>query len=112
MSNLSVDLTGLTSGTVKFTMPSKDVKDAALSGSLKYTVRLNGEVAATGTAAAGAAVNTNFTTTVSGMTNVTVTADCAIFLSSSLMVSIIALFLSKSLSDILMIEPFMLLLVS
>ena len=77
MSNLSVDLTGLTSGTVKFTMPTKDVKDAALSGSLKYTVRLNGEVAATGTAAAGAAVNTNFTTTVSGMTNVTVTAEIA-----------------------------------
>ena len=58
-------------------MPTKDVKDAALSGSLKYTVRLNGEVAATGTAAAGAAVNTNFTTTVSGMTNVTVTAEIA-----------------------------------
>lgn len=77
VSDLSVDLTSLTSGTVKFTMPTKDVKDAALSGSLKYTVRLNGEVAATGTAAAGAAVNTNFTTTVSGMTNVTVTAEIA-----------------------------------
>lgn len=77
VSDLSVDLTSLTSGTVKFTMPSKDVKDAALSGSLNYTVRLNGEVAATGTAAAGAAVNTNFTTTVSGMTNVTVTAEIA-----------------------------------
>ena len=37
VSNLSVDLTGLTSGTVKFTMPTKDVKDVALSGSLKYT---------------------------------------------------------------------------
>lgn len=36
-------------------------------------------------------------------------STCAIFLSSSLMVSIIALFLSKSLSDIFMIEPFMLL---
>ena len=36
-------------------------------------------------------------------------STCAIFLSSSLMVSMIALFLSRSLSDIFMIEPFMLL---
>lgn len=77
VSNLSVDLTGLTSGTVKFTMPTKDVKDAALSGSLKYTVRLNGVVAKTGTASAGAAVTTDFTTKISGMTNVSVTAEIA-----------------------------------
>ena len=77
VSNLSVDLTGLTSGTVKFTMPTKDVKDQALSGSLKYTVRLNGVVAKTGTAAAGAAVTTDFTTTISGMTSVSVTAEIA-----------------------------------
>ena len=77
VSNLSVDLTGLTSGTVKFTMPTKDVKDAALSGSLNYTVRLNGVVAKTGTAAAGAAVTTDFTTKISGMTNVSVTAEIA-----------------------------------
>ncbi len=77
VSNLSVDLTGLTSGTVKFTMPTKDVKDAALSGSLKYTVRLNGVVAKTGTASAGAAVTTDFTTTISGMTSVSVTAEIA-----------------------------------
>ena len=77
VSNLSVDLTGLTSGTVKFTMPTKDVKDAVLSGSLNYTVRLNGVVAKTGTASAGAAVTTDFTTTISGMTNVSVTAEIA-----------------------------------
>ncbi|WP_455054382.1 choice-of-anchor J domain-containing protein [Leyella stercorea] len=77
VSNLSVDLTGLTSGTVKFTMPTKDVKDVALSGSLKYTVRLNGVVAKAGTAAAGAAVTTDFTTEISGMTNVSVTAEIA-----------------------------------
>lgn len=77
VSNLSVDLTGLTSGTVKFTMPTKDVKDAALNGSLNYTVRLNGVVAKTGTAAAGAAVTTDFTTKISGMTNVSVTAEIA-----------------------------------
>lgn len=77
VSNLSVDLTGLTSGTVKFTMPTKDVKDQALSGSLKYTVRLNGVVAKTSTAAAGAAVTTDFTTTISGMTSVSVTAEIA-----------------------------------
>ena len=77
VSNLSVDLTGLTSGTVKFTMPTKDVKDAALSGSLNYTVRLNGVVAKTGTASAGAAVTTDFTTKISGMTNVSVTAEIA-----------------------------------
>ena len=77
VSNLSVDLTGLTSGTVKFTMPTKDVKDAVLSGSLNYTVRLNGVVAKTGTASAGAAVTTDFTTKISGMTNVSVTAEIA-----------------------------------
>lgn len=77
VSNLSVDLTGLTSGTVKFTMPTKDVKEQALSGSLNYTVRLNGVVAKTGTAAAGAAVTTDFTTKISGMTNVSVTAEIA-----------------------------------
>lgn len=77
VSNLSVNLTGLTSGTVKFTMPTKDVKDAALSGSLNYTVRLNGVVAKTGTAAAGAAVTTDFTTKISGMTSVSVTAEIA-----------------------------------
>lgn len=77
VSNLSVDLTGLTSGTVKFTMPTKDVKDAALSGSLNYTVRLNGVVAKTGTASVSAAVTTDFTTKISGMTSVSVTAEIA-----------------------------------
>ena len=77
VSNLSVDLTGLTSGTVKFTMPTKDVKDGALSGALTYTVRLNGVVAKTGTEPAGAAVTTDFTTKISGMTNVSVTAEIA-----------------------------------
>lgn len=77
VTGLSVDVTSLLGGNVTFTMPTKDVKDNTLGSQLKYTVRLNGVVAKTGTAAAGETVNTSFTSTESGMTDVAVTAEIA-----------------------------------
>lgn len=74
-SNLSVSLSSLNQGTVTFTMPTKDVNDAALSGNLSYTLRLNGESNLTGTAAPGETVTREFTSTKSGETVFGVTAE-------------------------------------
>ena len=77
VSGLDVELTSLTGGTATFKMPKNDVKGGTLSGQLTYTVRLNGEVAASGNAAPDTEVSVNFTSATSGMTAVTVTAEIA-----------------------------------
>lgn len=64
--NLSVAMTSLTEATVSFTMPTNNVAGEALSGTLGYTVRINGETILTGTAAPGATVTKAVSTTITG----------------------------------------------
>lgn len=65
---------GSLTGKVNFTMPAVSYAGTALSGSLNYTVTLNGVEAATGTAAAGAAVSADVTAPQPGNYEVVVSA--------------------------------------
>lgn len=77
VTEMKVNLTSLTQGTVDFKMPTKDVKGTSLTGNLQYTVRINGEQAAEGTAAPGEAVSAPVTLANSGKTQFAVTAAIA-----------------------------------
>lgn len=68
---------GSLSGTADFTMPTATYAGAALSGTLNYTVTLNGATAATGTAAAGAPVSAPITAPAAGNYDVEVFASNA-----------------------------------
>lgn len=77
VTEMKVNLTSLSAGTVYFKMPAKDVKGINLTGNLQYTVRINGDEAAKGTAAPGTAVSAPVTLANSGMTQFAVTASIA-----------------------------------
>ena len=77
VSDLKVNLTSMTSGTVSFTMPTKDVKDADITANMKYVVRINGVAVANGTAAPGEAVTANITANKSGNNVFSATAEIA-----------------------------------
>ncbi len=66
---------GSLSGVVSFNMPTATYAGGTLSGSVNYTVTLNGEQAATGSAAAGAAVQANVTAPKSGLYEIEVFAS-------------------------------------
>ncbi len=75
VSGLKVSMTSLNEAAVAFTMPTADVKGTPLTGTLNYTVRLNGESVATGTAAPGATISLPVATTESGSAIFGVTAE-------------------------------------
>lgn len=68
---------GNLTGKVNFTMPAVSYAGAAISGNLNYTIKLNGVEAATGTAAAGAAVSADVTAPKAGNYDVEVFASNA-----------------------------------
>lgn len=73
--NLTVSASSLTEASVKFTMPTKDIAGNALSGNLNYTIRVNGESVATGSAAPGDAVAKTVAAAQSGESTFGVTAE-------------------------------------
>lgn len=77
INDLEASVTSLTGGTVSFTMPNNDVKGAALSGNISYTIRINGENFKTGSAAPGSKITSDFNSAKSGMTEVGVTTEIA-----------------------------------
>lgn len=66
---------GSLSGTVSFTLPSSDTQGNALSGTLSYTVRANGETVAQGTGQAGESVSQTVSVSPGGLTTITVTVE-------------------------------------
>ena len=60
---------------VTFTMPTKSLNEAALEGQLSYTVRIDGNEAATGTAAAGETVTAQIVVPQEGQHQISVTAS-------------------------------------
>lgn len=74
--NLAADFTddSLT-GAISFTMPAKTVAGTSLSGNLNYTVTINGEQSATGSAASGQSVRVPLSVTGSGNQTIAVRAS-------------------------------------
>lgn len=62
-------------GTITFTAPSKTFAGGVLTGNVDYTVKANGAVIATGTAAADSLVTVNYTAPISGTYNFEVTTS-------------------------------------
>ncbi len=77
VTNLSAKFTTATAGTATFTLPSTTADGDALSGSVNYTVRLNGAVVANGSGEAGTEVSVPLEATAEGETQVGVVAQRA-----------------------------------
>lgn len=66
---------GSTTGTVSFTMPTTTYEGTTLTGDLTYNIDVDGEQAATGTAAPGANVTTTITVEKNGVATFNITAS-------------------------------------
>lgn len=65
---------GTLTGTISFTLPTKDVDGGSIASDLSYTVRANGTVIANGTAAPGSTVKQTVSVALGGYTTFSVTA--------------------------------------
>ncbi len=75
VTNLSATFSSATSGEAVFTLPSTATDGTTLSGTVNYTVRLNGNVVATGSGEAGAITTVPLQTAAEGETKVGVVSQ-------------------------------------